>query len=122
MLGGLFIGLVSAFCEGFWRAEWSVAVVFGILIAVLIFRDSRETSQAASYVGVTGELRLLTQQIGKSVARAVNGNSTAFVQLKEGSEKFTNYLGVPTPSTIPMDEAESLSHSRWERKYQDTWN
>jgi branched-chain amino acid transport system permease protein len=40
MLGGLFIGLVSSFCEGFWRAEWSVAVVFGILIAVLIFRPS----------------------------------------------------------------------------------
>jgi twitching motility protein PilJ len=72
----------------------AVLAVTMIAIGALIFRDSRDTAQAATYVGVTGELRLLTQQIGKAVARATQGNSTAFSQLKEGSAKFTNLLGV----------------------------
>jgi twitching motility protein PilJ len=72
----------------------AVLAVTMIAIGALIFRDSRDTAQAAAYVGVTGELRLLTQQIGKSVARATQGNSTAFSQLKEASAKFTNLLGV----------------------------
>jgi branched-chain amino acid transport system permease protein len=39
-LGGLVIGLVAAFSDGYIGAKWTQVVVFGILIAVLVFRPT----------------------------------------------------------------------------------
>ena len=40
MLGGLIIGLVRAFGDGYFGARWTSALVFLILIVILIFRPS----------------------------------------------------------------------------------
>ena len=39
-LGGLFIGLVRAFSNGYLRAEWTDVWIFAILILVLVFRPT----------------------------------------------------------------------------------
>jgi branched-chain amino acid transport system permease protein len=47
MLGGLLIGLVWAFSDGFmklyipgWGAQWTSSVIFGVLVLVMVFRPS----------------------------------------------------------------------------------
>ncbi len=40
MLGGLLVGLVEAFAQGYLGGQWSDLTVFGILIAVLLVRPS----------------------------------------------------------------------------------
>ncbi len=40
MLGGFFIGLVSALSDQYLAAQWTRAVVFGILVLVLVFRPT----------------------------------------------------------------------------------
>ncbi|MBI4674581.1 MAG: branched-chain amino acid ABC transporter permease [Chloroflexi bacterium] len=40
MLGGFFIGLVSALSDQYIAAQWTRAVVFGILVLVLVFRPT----------------------------------------------------------------------------------
>jgi branched-chain amino acid transport system permease protein len=39
-LGGLIIGLVAAFSDGYIGSKWTQVVVFGILILVLVFRPT----------------------------------------------------------------------------------
>jgi branched-chain amino acid transport system permease protein len=39
-LGGMVIGLVAAFSDGYIGSKWTQVVVFGILIAVLVFRPT----------------------------------------------------------------------------------
>ncbi|MEK7447929.1 MAG: branched-chain amino acid ABC transporter permease, partial [Planctomycetota bacterium] len=40
MLGGLLLGICSVFSDQFLSAQWTNAVVFGILILILIFRPA----------------------------------------------------------------------------------
>lgn len=40
MLGGFFIGLISALSDQYLAGQWTRAVVFGILVLVLVFRPS----------------------------------------------------------------------------------
>jgi branched-chain amino acid transport system permease protein len=47
VLGGLLIGLIWAFSDGFmkeyvsgWGAQWTPSVIFGILVLIMIFRPS----------------------------------------------------------------------------------
>jgi branched-chain amino acid transport system permease protein len=40
VLGGLLIGLISSFSNTYGSAQWTQAVVFGILIAILVFRPA----------------------------------------------------------------------------------
>lgn len=40
VLGGLLIGLISAFNDGFGDARWTYTVIFSILILILVFRPS----------------------------------------------------------------------------------
>lgn len=40
MLGGFFIGLVSALSDGYLAGQWTKAVVFGLLVLVLIFKPT----------------------------------------------------------------------------------
>ena len=51
MLGGLFLGILSALSDGYIGARWTPVVVFGLLIVVLVFRPSgllgQQTSQRA---------------------------------------------------------------------------
>ena len=40
VLGGIVLGLIQAYTEGFWDARWTTTVVFSVLIAILVFRPS----------------------------------------------------------------------------------
>ena len=40
MLGGLVLGLINAFSDRFLSAQWTNAIVFGVLIAILVFRPT----------------------------------------------------------------------------------
>ena len=65
-------------------------------IVALVIRDSRDTAHATAYISLTGELRLLTQQLGKAATRSLQGNSTGFIQFRESTASFSSYLGVLT--------------------------
>jgi branched-chain amino acid transport system permease protein len=47
MLGGLLVGLVEAFAQGYGNGNYSDLVVFGVLIAVMLFRPSGLLGTAA---------------------------------------------------------------------------
>jgi branched-chain amino acid transport system permease protein len=40
VLGGLLLGLIQAYNEGFADARWTTTIVFGVLILILVFRPS----------------------------------------------------------------------------------
>jgi branched-chain amino acid transport system permease protein len=40
MMGGFFIGLISALSDQYLAGQWTRAVVFGVLVIVLVFRPS----------------------------------------------------------------------------------
>jgi branched-chain amino acid transport system permease protein len=40
MLGGVVLGLINAFSDRFLSAQWTNAIVFGVLIAILVFRPT----------------------------------------------------------------------------------
>jgi branched-chain amino acid transport system permease protein len=40
VLGGVVLGLIQAYTEGFWDARWTTTVIFSVLIAILVFRPS----------------------------------------------------------------------------------
>ena len=40
VLGGIVLGLINAFSDRYLAAQWTNAIVFGVLIAVLVFRPT----------------------------------------------------------------------------------
>jgi branched-chain amino acid transport system permease protein len=40
VLGGIVLGLINAFSDRYLSAQWTNAIVFGVLIAVLVFRPT----------------------------------------------------------------------------------
>jgi branched-chain amino acid transport system permease protein len=40
VLGGIVLGLIQAYTEGFWDARWTTTVIFTVLILILVFRPS----------------------------------------------------------------------------------
>ncbi len=72
-LGGIFVGLL-------------------LLIAILVFHDNRESTHGTAYVVASGEMRMLSQRLAKASSLAIQGNPTAFVQLKESRDTFSQLL------------------------------
>ena len=66
------------------------AIFFGLLlvIAILVARDNRDSSQATAYVAAAGEMRMLSQRLAKASSLALQGNPVAFAQLKESRTPF----------------------------------
>jgi twitching motility protein PilJ len=69
-----------------------IFVVLLLLIAVLVFRDSRESANNTAYVAASGEMRMLSQRLAKASSLAVQGNPAAFAQLKDSRETFGKLL------------------------------
>jgi branched-chain amino acid transport system permease protein len=40
VLGGVVLGLIQAYNEGFADARWTTTIIFGVLILILVFRPS----------------------------------------------------------------------------------
>ncbi len=69
-----------------------IFVLLLLLIAVLVFRDNRESTHNTAYVAASGEMRMLSQRLAKASSLALQGNAVAFTQLKESRETFGKLL------------------------------
>ena len=67
-------------------------VIFLLLIAALVYHDNRESAHGTSYIGASGEMRMLSQRLAKASTSALQGNPLAFVQLKESRQTFSLLL------------------------------
>src|SRR5574343_1934783 len=69
-----------------------IFVLLLLLIAVLVFRDNRDSAHNTAYVAASGEMRMLSQRLAKASSLALQGNSVAFAQLKDSRETFGKLL------------------------------
>ncbi len=69
-----------------------VFVVVLVMIAVLVARDSRDSTNTTAYVAAAGEMRMLSQRLAKASTLAVQGNSAAFAQLRDSRSVFNDLL------------------------------
>ncbi len=74
ILGGIFVALLG-------------------VIAVLVYVDNRDSAHGTAYVSAAGEMRMLSQRLAKASTLALQGNPTAFSQLKDSRETFSQLLG-----------------------------
>ena len=73
ILGGIFVALLFA-------------------TVVLVLNDNRKTTHGTVYLTAAGEMRMLSQRLAKASSLAVQGNPTAFAQLKDSQKKFSELL------------------------------
>lgn len=69
-----------------------IFVLLLLLIAVLVFRDNRESAYNTAYVAAAGEMRMLSQRLAKASSLALQGNAVAFAQLRDSRETFGKLL------------------------------
>ncbi|MCG2575506.1 methyl-accepting chemotaxis protein [Dechloromonas sp. XY25] len=69
-----------------------IFVLLLLLIAILVFRDNRESAHNTAYVAASGEMRMLSQRLAKASSLALQGNAVAFAQLKDSRETFGKLL------------------------------
>jgi twitching motility protein PilJ len=70
----------------------AIFAVLILLIAGLVVFDSRQSTHGTAYVAASGEMRMLSQRLAKASLLALQGNTTAFAQLKESREAFSLLL------------------------------
>lgn len=63
-----------------------------IAIAFLVYHDNRESTYGTAYVAASGEMRMLSQRLAKASSLAIQGNPTAFAQLRESHDTFSEIL------------------------------
>ncbi len=68
-------------------------LLFGFA-AVSLWVSVRDAGYGAAYAGATGQLRTLSQQIGKSVPGVLQGNPAAFKEMKAAHDTFGSLVGV----------------------------
>lgn len=73
ILGGIFVALLFA-------------------TVVLVLNDNRKTTHGTAYLTAAGEMRMLSQRLSKASSLAVQGNPTAFAQLKDSQKRFSELL------------------------------
>ena len=73
-----------------------IFVLLLLLVAVLVFRDNRESAHNTAYVAASGEMRMLSQRLAKASSLALQGNAVAFGQLKDSRETFGKLLSTLT--------------------------
>lgn len=82
-------------------------VVFLAVIGTMAWIDNRTATHGAAYTSAAGQMRMLSQSIAKSAQLALQGNESAFVELKDGRNNFANLLervtqgGVIDEITVP---------------------
>ncbi len=69
-----------------------IFVVLLVLIAALVYHDNRESTHGTAYIAASGEMRMLSQRLAKASLLALQGNTTAFAQLKESRDTFSQLL------------------------------
>ncbi|HMW56585.1 MAG TPA: methyl-accepting chemotaxis protein [Accumulibacter sp.] len=67
-------------------------VLVMLVIAVLAYRDDRQSAYNTAYIATAGEMRMLSQRLAKASSLALLGDTVAFKQLLESRDSFANYL------------------------------
>ncbi|KFB68715.1 methyl-accepting chemotaxis protein [Candidatus Accumulibacter vicinus] len=67
-------------------------VLVMLVIAVLAYRDDRQSAYNTAYIATAGEMRMLSQRLAKASSLALLGDTVAFKQLLESRDSFAGYL------------------------------
>lgn len=106
------------------KALGAIFVLLLLLIAALVFHDNRESTYGTAYISASGEMRMLSQRLAKASSLALQGKASAFGQLKESKDTFSQLLDrvsnggdiggvtVPASSDSVKPQIEALAQ-RW---------
>ncbi|HNH24058.1 MAG TPA: methyl-accepting chemotaxis protein, partial [Accumulibacter sp.] len=67
-------------------------VVVMLLIAIMVFRDSRQATHGTAYIAAVGDMRMLSQRLAKAANVALLGDPNGFRQLRDSREAFASNL------------------------------
>ncbi len=67
-------------------------VFFLFIVAVAAWLDNRTATHGAAYTSAAGQMRMLSQAIAKSAQLALQGNESAFAELKDSRSNFAIFL------------------------------
>lgn len=90
-----------------------IVVVF--LIAIMVFRDSRQATYGTAYIAAVGDMRMLSQRLAKASNVALLGDPTGFKQLRDSRNGFASNLdkltngGELANSTVPSSPSSVQS-------------
>ena len=63
-----------------------------LVIATVIYHDNRESTYGSVYIATAGEMRMLSQRLAKASSLALQGNTSAFKQLRDSHNQFVRNL------------------------------
>ncbi|WP_300450553.1 methyl-accepting chemotaxis protein [Accumulibacter sp.] len=67
-------------------------LVVMLLIATVVYRDSRQATYGTAYIAAAGDMRMLSQRLAKASSLALLGDPAAFKQLRESRDSFAANL------------------------------
>ena len=67
-----------------------------LIIATVIYHDNRESTYGSVYIATAGEMRMLSQRLAKASSLALQGNTSAFKQLRDSHNQFVRSLELLT--------------------------
>jgi len=67
-----------------------------LIIATVVYRDSRQATYGTAYIAAAGDMRMLSQRLAKASTLALLGDPGAFKQLKDSRDSFATNLEVLT--------------------------
>ena len=70
---------------------WSTVAML-LVFVVMVALDLRSKSAEATYAGTTGELLMHSQRLAKAVPNALQGNESAFAQLRDSRDRLATNL------------------------------
>lgn len=69
-----------------------ILAVMGVVAGVVATTDNRVATYGTIYISGAGDLRMLSQRIGKATQTALSGNAPAFRELVDARDRFTRSL------------------------------
>ena len=72
----------------------ALIVVLGGVAGYVAVTDNRSATYGTIYISGAGELRMLSQRIGKAIQTALQGNAPAFRELQDARERFAQTLSL----------------------------
>jgi len=69
-----------------------VLLVVMLVVAAMVYHDSRESTYLSTYIATAGEMRMLSQRLSKSASLLLQGDKDAFGQLVNSYTRFSENL------------------------------
>ena len=74
------------------QALGAVLLLMMLAISAIVYHDNRESIYASAYIGTAGEMRMISQRLAKATSLSLQGNTTAFKQLRDSNSQFITNL------------------------------